>query len=436
MREIVVIHRDMTTISNLASPARLSDEALLEATAMAAADERSTTVRLVALLGEVDERRLYLGQGCSSLFTYCTQVLRLSEHAAYGRIEAARTARRFPLVLERLAEGALTLTAIGLLRPHLTAENHRAVLDAAQHQSKRAVEQLVVRLCPQPSVPASIRKLPVASGSTATASAAQQRSLAKSPRAPSNAPPAAHVVAAKPRSAPPVVRPLAPERYKLQLTISATTHATLRQVQDLMRHQVPTGDVVAIVDRALTLLLDHLQRAKLAATPRPRPSTRQPKIGSRHIPASVKRDVWARDGGRCAFVGTQGRCVETGFLEFHHVEPFADGGLSTSANLQLRCRGHNGYEAALSLERCDPPIARERLAGHAWSTRSWTECRRSLAELSVAKPHNQQNCSRAEVPLLGDDERTRCRRHTASVGVSPADDRARPEWTQSRVAGP
>jgi hypothetical protein len=68
----------------------LSDQALLSEVQAAARRERSDTARLIALLAEVDQRRLYLGQGCASLFTYCTQVLHLSEHAAYGRIEAAR----------------------------------------------------------------------------------------------------------------------------------------------------------------------------------------------------------------------------------------------------------------------------------------------------------------------------------------------------------
>jgi hypothetical protein len=58
-------------------------------------------------LGELDARRLYLGEGCSSLFAYCTQVLHLSEHAAYGRIEAARAARQWPIVLDLLADGSL-----------------------------------------------------------------------------------------------------------------------------------------------------------------------------------------------------------------------------------------------------------------------------------------------------------------------------------------
>jgi hypothetical protein len=68
-----MLHRSMTHQLQLED---LSDHALLAATTRAAADERRATVQLVALLSEVDARKLYLGQGCSSLFTYCTQVLR------------------------------------------------------------------------------------------------------------------------------------------------------------------------------------------------------------------------------------------------------------------------------------------------------------------------------------------------------------------------
>ena len=49
------------------------------------------------------------------------------------------------------------------------------------------------------------------------------------------------------------------------------------------------------------------------------------------------------------FVGTSGRCRETAFLEFHHVEPYAEGGSATVENIQLRCRAHNLYEASLFL---------------------------------------------------------------------------------------
>ncbi len=81
-----------------------------------------------------------------------------------------------------------------------------------------------------------------------------------------------------------------------------------------MRHQIPDGDLGAIVDRALTALFRDVTKQKFAAIDRPRGS-RGTAPGSRHIPAEVRRTVWLRAGGRCAFV------------------------------IQLRCRAHNGYEA-------------------------------------------------------------------------------------------
>ena len=75
---------------------------------------------------------------------------------------------------------------------------------------------------------------------------------------------------------------------------------------------------------------------------------RTTREGSRHVPAAVKREVWRRDGGRCAFVATSGRrCAERGFLELHHVRPYGVGGEATADNLWLRCRTHNAYEADL-----------------------------------------------------------------------------------------
>src|SRR5687767_10872948 len=125
------------------SLAQLSDRELLANVQAAANNERAATATLIALLAEMDARRLYLGEGCSSLFTYCTQVLHLSEHAAYARIEAARAARRFPQVLDALVGGSVNLTTVGLLAPHLTVENHCELLEAARHKSKREVEHLV-----------------------------------------------------------------------------------------------------------------------------------------------------------------------------------------------------------------------------------------------------------------------------------------------------
>src|SRR5205823_4307829 len=104
--------------------------------------------------------KLFLGQGCSSLFTYCTQVLHLSEHAAYNRIEAVRASHRFPVILEQLAAGKVTLTTICLLAPVLTAENYEHLLAEACHKSRREVEHLIAMTRPKPDVPTVVRRLP------------------------------------------------------------------------------------------------------------------------------------------------------------------------------------------------------------------------------------------------------------------------------------
>lgn len=289
---------------------------------------------------ELDARRLYLGQGYSSLFTYCTQALYLAEGAAYNRIETARAASRFPIILEGLEDGSLTLTTVRLLAPHLTVENHQSVLASARHQRKQAIEEIVASLNPRPAVPSVIRKLPTPPHGD------PQVTLSDSlPVVPAPEQPRVTTVPAQPSSRA-IVAPLAPDRFKVQLTISRDTRDKLDRVQALVRHTIPNGDLAAIFDRALTLLLNDLERRLCGAAATPRHPHEAPE-GSRRIPAAVKRGVWRRDGGRCAFVGRDGRCAERSFLEYHHVRPYAAGGLATTANIELRCRAHNTYEAAL-----------------------------------------------------------------------------------------
>jgi hypothetical protein len=277
----------MTSDSSLQE---LSDHALLQKADALAHHERLATAELIAALAEIDERKLYLGQGCSSMFSYCTRVLHLSEHAAYDRIEAARYGREFPIVLDRLRCGAITLTNLRLLGPLLTADTVEPLLDAAAYKSKHEVEKIAGKL---------------------------------------RAETAGEV-----------------ETYTIQVTLSADTLQKLRRAQELLRHAIPDGNTGEILDRSLTLLLRQLEKKKLGSA-RPRRRAALTAQRSRHVPLRVRREVWKRDGGRCAFVGSQGRCEERGFLEFHHVQPYAVGGKPVADNLELRCRAHNQHEAEL-----------------------------------------------------------------------------------------
>jgi hypothetical protein len=344
--------------SILAAAAGLSDRDLLARLLALAGREREALVELVAHLAALDARpAAYAAQGYGSLFSYCTQALRLSEDAACNRIEAARACRRFPVILDLLASGKVSLTSMRLLGRHLTPENHEAVLDKAIGRSRREIESMVAELAPRPDVPSLVRKFPsftampvapaapAAPGLPATVCSETAQACNPSPATP--LPP--------PR---PIVQATAPERYRVQFTIGPEAHERLRRVQALLRREIPSGDPGAIFDLAVKLLLDKVEKGKIAAAERPRPSpsirprTDRPaggqSPGSRTIPRDVKRVVWRRDAGQCAFVSGGGtRCTERTFLEFHHVRPYAREGPATVANISLRCRRHNQYEAEL-----------------------------------------------------------------------------------------
>ena len=286
----------------------------------------------------------------------------LSDHDLLARLdvlagrerEAARACRRFPVIVDLLASGQVTLTAVRLLGRHLTPENHQSVLAKACGRSRQQIEVLVAELAPRPDVPTSVRKLPTL---TATRSSPATPAAVAS-GLPAEATPAAALSPATFVATPrPIIRPTVPERYRVQFTMGEETHNKFRRLQGLLR-EIPDGDAGAIFDRAVTLLLETVERRKLGAAAKPRsrapirPETdrsgRKPAARSRDAPREVKRVVWRRDGGQCAYVAPSGRrCSERTFLEFHHVHPHARQGPATVGNISLRCWRHNHYEGEL-----------------------------------------------------------------------------------------
>ena len=195
--------------------------------------------------------------------------------------------------------------------------------------------------------------------------------------------PAARPVPPAPRRAPDP-EPLAPGRYKLQLTLDEGTHKKLKQLQNLLAHQVPNGDPAAIVARALDALLAQVHKRKAGITDKPRTRKLDALRLNRGIPAAIRREVWTRDEGCCSFVGEDGhRCGETRGLEFAHAKPWAKGGDHSVDNLCLRCRAHNAWEADrdygagfMATKRGKPWEVREPVASVSYAGRVGLVCER------------------------------------------------------------
>jgi hypothetical protein len=372
----------------------LDDRGLLDGFGEWVGRDRRVTAALLIFLVEIDRRGAYAGTRHSSLFGFCVEELHMSESSAGKRIHAARAAARFPVLFDMVARGEMHLSGINRLAPHLTEENLGTVLSRARHMSTRQIEKLVAEIAPEPERPSRVRALPrrdaapLLTGATA-AQHAEERAPAPSPTGdcepagaccagygavaaaidgaecarrdgdapfvggPAGAGGAADVVGAAARGPASTtgtfgqVRPVAPRRYRVELTIGEETYEKLRALQGLL----PDRDAAAIFDRAIGELLDRTLARKAAITDRPRPRRDDGERG-RKIPAQVRRDVWMRDGGRCAFVASDGqRCRETARLEFHHRVPYARGGPHAAENVEMRCRAHNQHAADLDFGR-------------------------------------------------------------------------------------
>ncbi len=456
----------------------LSDEELLARVRGHVGKGSVWCAELIAYLVEVDERRLDRVHACSSMWDFCTRKLGMSEGEAHRRIAAARTVQRFPHVLGYIERGELQLCALYALRKHLTSANVDELLREASGKSTREVEKMVAARFPRPDAPMCVEPVapqallsPVSLVSVATPSPASVAMRSDS------APAWSLSLAASPAPGPRArsgkrVEPLSSTRYRIELTVSATTKETIDHIKDLMRHRNPTGDLEAILDASLALLLAKLEKERLGKTPRPGGRRRKPaettsaraspssthaeittraptapvwlestvndpaspspsetttraphrlahaeavagdpatpvrseartqepgahaqtltdadaeadadtaaaaangdqsvpapasadtgatepaastppskasRPGSRYVPVEVRREVFARDGERCTYVGPDGdRCPARGYLELDHVRPKAREGTETAGNLRVRCRAHNALYA-------------------------------------------------------------------------------------------
>ena len=327
----------------------LSDRDLLRDLAALVSQDRATTAALLAHIAETDARRLYLPAGYPSMYEYCVAELRLSEQAALKRIRAGRTARQFPAIFAALAAGRLHLSTVVLLTPYLTPDNADELLGAAAHRTKSEIERLIAQRFPRPDLPDRLQAIappPSLTSPTEQLSPGTVEAIAATGQLALGT---VETLALTNQLSPgtlasqlPKVTQLSPERFALQVTIDQSTHDKLRYVQALLSHRIPSGDLAAVLDRALDTLIGQLERQKFAATDRPRMGRRRRAAGKRHVPARVKRAVWERDQGQCTFIGATGqRCSARRFLEYDHAHPVARGGEASVAGIRLRCRAHN-----------------------------------------------------------------------------------------------
>lgn len=310
--------------------------------------EHTATVEIIEGLLELKKSAEHLELGYASIWDFLIGRLHYSNAAASRRYKAMKCAEKFPQVLTMLREHRTNLTALAKAEATLArAADPEELLAEIDGQSSLAVERVVARHNPRPAPRERVRRRfvrPNESERSATNDSEDGLFAAAN---------SAHETASS--STKPTLRPDAPvERVTLSLSLSPEDFADFERARALLSRKLPAG--VSLEDALCELVAFYLKKKgprpprENSASGKSSREKRSTRTGgtktenSRHVPRVLRDEVWRRDGGRCTYVGRDGRrCTRTHDLQLDHIEPFAVGGKTTAENLRLLCGPHNRH---------------------------------------------------------------------------------------------
>jgi hypothetical protein len=323
----------------------LPDNTLLSQIQTLAAEERKITTKVLELLKEVDRRRLYAREGHATLFEYVVKGLGYSEASAARRINSMRLLKELPDIATSIEAGRLNLSSVATVQTFLKREKRekgktystdekRELLQKMEHRSHRECEKILFQVSPESA-----------------------RSKEKA-------------------------RVISPSEMELRFVASEELMKKLEQIKGLLAHSHPNLGMAKLIEiladrtldqidpirkenrtqaKAMTKAVKSREKHEPQVETEPKPSgaiaatspttpTSEPHrrpASPRFIPAQVRRQVWARDGGQCSYTSpTTGKRCESRFgLEIDHRTAVALGGGSDVSQLRLLCKSHNVWEA-------------------------------------------------------------------------------------------
>jgi 5-methylcytosine-specific restriction endonuclease McrA len=356
------------------SPKSLSNDALLQNTQALVTEERKLTNEILWHLHEIQERRLYAEKGYASLFEYAVQALRYSEAAAGRRIAAMRLLVDVPEIENALQQGEITLSTLSTVqsfiqrknsnrdgKPVSKAEKKELVL-SLQGKSKRECEKALFELDPAAALPKERERV-------ASATQTEIRFVADDElmqKLQSIKELDSHVLSNPSylklfhRIADIALKELDP-LSKTKRATSTTPNHTL----NASKHSLPTSKIASALKpenvgssntpgtaHSCDSDISHSSDSSNAnhSQPMTPPAELKKTANPRYVPAAIRREIWKRDQGRCAYKSPEGmRCTSRFALQIDHITPIAWDGKNEPSNLQLLCREHNRLKAVAQI---------------------------------------------------------------------------------------
>ncbi len=287
----------------------ISDSELNDRILILTSKEREISLKFLVYLGEFDKRKLYLGQGYSSLFDYCCRKLKFSESSAFRRMESARCLREHPELKESFLNGAVSMCTIATAARAIREKKTQPTQIIGK--SKSEIQALLAVALPVEKPIEKIRAIAVKMDI-----AAPDKNLG--------------VVKTAVREAEIEQAEL---RYEIKFSVKKEIMQKLETAKARLSNKLGAD---LSIENIFGELLEHY-----IADPKPRKVSKT-NNNTRYVSAFVKREVLKRDNCRCSYISSNEiRCTETKYLHLDHIKPFAIGGRSNLENLRVLCSAHN-----------------------------------------------------------------------------------------------
>lgn len=301
-----------------------SDETLLDDLKSLVSKERELVTEILHYLKEVEDRRLYLERGFSSLYDFATKELGYSEGAAHRRIAAMRLIKEIPQVEEKLEKGKISLMVASQIQSFVRRENKKRKEEKKSPISKSEKLELIE----------------VLEGTSARI--CEKKLLERAPEI------------ALPKEK---VRSISEEKTLVQFVADKKLMNKIERLKWLLSHQNVEGRYDQLFEKVIDMALEKLdpekrrerraKKAKKGALGESSPPALEVETRNRHIPQAIRDQVWTRDRGRCQYQApvTGKKCESQYCLEIDHRKAYALGGGHQIENLQLLCRNHKQHKA-------------------------------------------------------------------------------------------
>jgi len=220
-----------------------------------------------------------------------------------------------------LLSGEMTVTGLSKIEGICRPDNAEKILEQAAGRSCRELDLLRARHNPQEPAPEKVKPVFVK-----TELKVNKNSGKSGRKLTANAEGAATVLE---------------EKYRLEFMVGADSMKKINRAKELLSTKYPKGvKLEALFEELLDSYLEENDPER-RETGRDDMQTDN-SIHTRHIPRKVKDYIYNRDGGRCTFVGRNGRrCSSRWNLQIDHIVPFGKGGDNSPDNLRLLCAKHN-----------------------------------------------------------------------------------------------